>query len=390
VSDERRDYFAPCTLGLEAALAAEVAALGAGDVTVRRGAVSFTGDRRLGYAANLWLRSAVRVQERVADFPARTREELHAGAAAVEWERWLAPSGTLAVDASVRDAAISHSGFAALTVKDAVVDRFRGRTGERPSVDAESPDLPLKLVLHGERATIDLNLSGESLHKRGWRPIQVKSPLNEATAAGLLLLSGWDRKSPLVDPMCGSGTIAIEAACLAADRAPGMLRRFAFERWLDFDAPLWKSLQDEARARAKSSLPFPIEGADRHEGALALAHRGVRAAQVEGLVKLAHREAKEFTPSQTPATLFTNPPWGERLGEGDDLTNSWRDLGDLLRRGFAGSTAFVLTGDAELPKLLGFKPRTEWPLMVGPIECRLQRYDLYPRFATPVPPVRDA
>jgi 23S rRNA G2445 N2-methylase RlmL len=191
VSDDRREFFAPCTLGLEAALAAEVAALGAGDVTVRRGAVSFSGDRRIGYAANLWLRSAVRVQERVADFRATTREELHAGAAAVEWERWLAPSGTLAVDASVRDAAISHSGFAALTVKDAVVDRFRGRTGERPSVDADHPDLPLKLVLHGERATIDLNLSGESLHKRGWRPIQVKSPLNEAT------VGTGSRRSPI-------------------------------------------------------------------------------------------------------------------------------------------------------------------------------------------------
>ena len=388
MNDARRDYFAPCTLGLESVVAAEATALGAGDVTVRLGGVSFTGDRRLGYAANLWLRSAVRVQERVADFRATTREELHAGAAAVEWERWLAPSGTLAVDASVRDAAISHSGFAALTVKDAVVDRFRGRTGERPSVDADHPDLPLKLVLHGERASIDLNLSGESLHKRGWRPISVKSPLNEATAAGLLLLSGWDRKSPLVDPMCGSGTIAIEAACLAADRAPGLLRRFAFERRLDFDGKLWQELKDDAQRRALKSLPFPIEGADRHEGALSLAHRSVRAAQVEGLVKLAHCEAKEFTPSQTPATLFTNPPWGERLGEGEELEQSWRDLGDLLRRAFSGSTAFVLTGDPDLPRLLGLQPRTEWPVMNGPIECRLQRYDVYPRFAKAVPPKR--
>jgi putative N6-adenine-specific DNA methylase len=381
----RREYFAPCTLGLEEVLAAEVRELGGGDVTVRRGAVSFTGERRLGYAANLWLRSAVRVQERVAEFPAKGRAELEAAVGSIEWERWLDTGGTLAVDASVRDSEITHSGFAALAVKDAIVDRFRRLTGARPSVDADHPDLPVKLVLNKDRATIDVNLSGESLHKRGWRPIQVKSPLNEAIAAGLLMLSGWDRKSPLVDPMCGSGTFVVEAACLAADRAPGMLRRFAFERWLDFDGPLWQELKDEARARAKTSLDFPIEGADRHDGALSLAHRSVRAAEVEGLVTLRQCDVKEFTPTRTPATLITNPPWGERLGEGQDLVDSWRDLGDLLRRCFSGSTAFVLTGDAELPGHLGFKPRLEWPVMSGPIECRFQRYDLFPRFATPLP-----
>jgi putative N6-adenine-specific DNA methylase len=378
----RREYFAPCTLGLEEVVAAEVRELGGGDVTVRRGAVSFTGDRRVGYAANLWLRSAVRVQERVAEFRAKGRKELEEGVGAIEWERWLAPGGTLAVDASVRDSEIGHSGFAALAVKDAIVDRFRGRTGARPSVDAKDPDLPVKLVLHKDRATLDLNLSGESLHKRGWRPIQVKSPVNEAIAAGLLILSGWDRRTPLADPMCGSGTIVVEAALLAADRAPGLLRRFAFERWLDFEEPLWNELKEEARQRARPSLDFPIEGADRHEGALGLARRGVRAAGVEGLVSLRRCELKEFTPTRTPATLFTNPPWGERLGEGADLVESWRDLGDLLRKSFAGSTAFILTGDAELPLHLGYKPRLEWPFMSGPIECRLQRYDLYPRFAT--------
>lgn len=381
----RRDYFAPCTLGLEEVAAAEVKELGGEDVEVRPGGVSFRGDRRIGYAANLWLRSAVRVQERVAEFPAKGRAELEAGVGDVEWEKWLAPEGTLAVDASVRDSEIGHSGFAALAVKDAIVDRFRRRTGKRPSVDAKDPDLPVKLVLQKDRATLDLNLSGESLHKRGWRPIQVKSPVNEAIAAGLLILSGWDRRSPLCDPMCGSGTIVVEAALLAADRAPGLLRRFAFERWLDFDEPLWRDLQDEARKRAKTSLPFPIEGADRHEGALGLARRGAQTAGVEGLVSLKRCELNEFAPSKTPATLFTNPPWGERLGEGEDLLASWRDLGDLLRRSFAGSTAFVLTGDPDLPRQLGFKPRLEWPFMSGPIECRLQRYDLYPRFATKRP-----
>jgi len=375
-----RDYFAPCTLGLEEVVAQEARGLGASDVEARRGGVAFRGERALGYAANLWLRSAVRVQEQVAHFAASGKDELYAACREVEWEKWLDVDGTLAVDASVRDSAITHSGFAALTVKDAVCDRFRAKTGRRPSVDVESPALPIKLVLQRDRATLYLNLSGESLHKRGWRPIQVKSPLNESIAAGLLLLSGWDRASPLVDPMCGSGTIAIEAACLAADRAPGMLRRFAFERFPDFDAKLWSDLKHEAAKRAQLSLPFVIEGADRHEGALSLAHRSVRAAQVEGLVKITHADASSFVPSLPaggPFTVAVNPPWGERLGEGEELAQSWRDLGRFLHERCRGATAFVLSGDPGLPRQLGLRATRKWPVMVGPIECRLLRYDVF-------------
>ena len=379
-----RDYFAPCTLGLEEVVAQEARGLGASDVEARRGGVAFRGERALGYAANLWLRSAVRVQEQVAHFAASGKDELYAACREVEWEKWLDVDGTLAVDASVRDSAMTHSGFAALTVKDAVCDRFRAKTGRRPSVDVENPTLPIKLVLQRDRATLYLNLSGESLHKRGWRPIQVKSPLNEAIAAGLLLLSGWDHASPLVDPMCGSGTIAIEAACLAADRAPGLLRRFAFERFPDFDSKTWSDLKHDAAKRAKLSLPFVIEGADRHEGALSLAHRSVRAAQVEGLVKLTRAEAKEFVPSFTSPpspnsqsfTVVVNPPWGERVGEGEELVQSWSDLGRFLHERCRGATAFVFCGDAGLPRLLGLKASRKWPVMAGPIECRLLRYEV--------------
>jgi len=398
-----RACFSPCTLGLEEALAAELRELGAGDVQARRGGVAFRADRRLTYAANLWMRSAVRVQEEVAAFQARGKEELHAACREIEWERWLDVKGTLAVDASVRDSSITHSGFAALTVKDAICDRYRARTGRRPSVDVEDPHLPIKLVLIRDRATLYVNLSGESLHKRGWRPIQVKSPLNEAIAAGLLLLSGWDRKSPLVDPMCGSGTFLIEAACLAADRAPGLLRRFAFERFPDFDEKLWSDLKHEAAKRAQLSLPFPIEGADRHEGALSLARRSVRAAQVEGLVKLTRAEVNELVPfaaapppsgpeaagaaprRAAPFTVVVNPPWGERLGGGEELVQSWRDLSRFLHGRCRGATAFVLSGDPELPRLLGLRASRRWPVMAGPIECRWLRYDVFDGSALPLP-----
>ncbi len=367
-------YFAPCTLGLEDALVAELAALGAADVQSRPGGCSFRGGRRLGYAANLWLRSAIRVQEQILLAPAGGREALYDAVARLDWSRFLHVDQTLAIDASVRDSAVTHSGFAALTAKDAIVDQFRAALGRRPSVDTDDPDLPLKLVLRKDVLTLYRNLSGDSLHKRGWRPVQVKSPLNEATAAGILIASGWDRASSLCDPMCGSGTFLVEAAMLAADRAPGAGRRFAFERWPDFDAALWSELRAEAAARARPSLPFAIEGADRHAGALAIARRGAESAGVTSLLRLHVAEAATWQPSVAPAVVFCNPPWGERLGEGEDLLQSWRDLGRFLHERCRGARAFVLCGAPELTRHLGLRATRHWTVMNGPIEARLLEY----------------
>jgi putative N6-adenine-specific DNA methylase len=375
--DERQvTYFAACTLGLEEALVSELKALGALEIQARPGGVTFGGDRRLGYAANLWLRSAIRVQEQLLLAPAGGREALYAAVASVDWRRYLGVDQTLAVDASVRDSVITHSGFAALTAKDAIVDQFRTALGRRPSVDVSAPDLPLKLVLKKDVLTLYRNLSGTSLHKRGWRPVQVKSPLNEATAAGILILSGWDRASALADPMCGSGTFLIEAALLAADRAPGLQRGFAFERWPDFDAALWSELRAQAAARARDTLPFPLEGADRHEGAVSIARQSAQAAGVAGLVRLRVAGAAEWQPACTPAVVYCNPPWGERLGEGEDLLQSWRDLGRFLHQRCAGGRAFVLCGNPELTRHLGLRAARRWPVMNGPIDCRLLEYEL--------------
>jgi putative N6-adenine-specific DNA methylase len=369
-------YFAACTLGLEAALVSELTALGAQQIQQRPGGAGFTGDRRLGYAANLWLRSAIRVQEQLLLAPASDRDTLYQAVGRIDWQRYLGVEQTLAIDASVRDSGITHSGFAALTAKDAIVDQFRAALGRRPNVDTSRPDLPLKLVLKHDVLTLYRNLSGTSLHKRGWRPVQVKSPLNEATAAGILLLSGWDRASPMVDPMCGSGTFLIEAALLAADRAPGLQRGFAFERWPDFDAALWSELRAEAAGRARHRLPFALEGADRHEGAVSIARLSAEAAGVAGLLRLRVAEAAQWQPSSVPAAVFCNPPWGERLGEGEDLVGSWRDLGRFLRERCAGAHAFVLCGNAELTRHLGLRATRRWPVMNGPIECRLLEYEM--------------
>jgi putative N6-adenine-specific DNA methylase len=370
-----RRYFAACSLGLEEVLAEELRALSAGDVEPRRGGAAFAGDLELGYRAALWLRSAVRVQELILEAPAPDRRAFHGAVTRVEWERYLRLDQTLAVDASVRDSRVTHSGIAALTVKDAIVDRFRGRTGARPSVDVEAPDLPLKLVIQRDRASLYRDFSGESLHKRGWRPIQVKSPLNEALAAGLLMLSGWDRSSPLVDPMCGSATFLIEAAHLASDRAPGLERRFAFQRWPDFDAVTWGRLLAEARARIRP-VTCALEGADRHEGALLLARRAAETAGVSAAIKLTIADAKEFAPASPPAVVVVNPPWGERLGEGEDLIDSWRALGNFLHQRCAGAAAFVLSGNAELTRHLGLRATRKWVVRNGPIECRWIRYDV--------------
>jgi len=374
---EEARCFIPCTLGLEGVVAREVRDLGASGVEAGRGGVHFMATRRVAYAANLWLRAGIRVQHLIAHARLRGPDDLYRWILRMDWSRYMTPGMTIAVDASVSGSEhLRHSKYAAYRVKDAICDHWREKVGRRPSVNPKQPDLPLKLVIKGNEATLYRNLSGTSLHKRGWRPIQVKAPLNEALAAGLVLLSDWDRKSPLLDPMCGSGTIVIEAAMIAADRAPGLGRRFAFERWPDFDRELWSELRREARRRGRPSLPFRIEGADRHGGAVSLARRGAMAADVRELVRFSTAPLDRFRPDRTPSTVVTNPPYGRRIGREEDLNASWRDLGLFLREHCRGAHAWVLCGDRTLTRHLGLKASVKHPVMNGPIECRFIRYDI--------------
>ncbi len=372
-----RRFFAACTLGLEDVLQAELSALGGRDFVKGRGGVEFSGDERVGFAACLWLRSAVHVQELLVEAAVRSQEEMYDRVAAVEWERMISPEQTLAVDASVRDAFTTHSGFAALKVKDAVVDRFRDRRGVRPDVDTDRPDLPLKLVLKQDRMRLYRVWSGDSLHKRGYRPIQVKSPLNEATAAGLLLATGWDRASPLLDPLCGSGTFVIEAAFLALDRAPGFQRGFACEKWKDLDRAMSDAARKDAKERLKTDLAVSLEGADRHPGAVAIATKSARAAGVERFARFTQAELSSFVPPVPPRLVVANPPYGERLGEGQDLEDTWRDLGAFLHQKCRGATAWILCGNADLTRRLGLRATSRMPVRNGPIDCRFLRYDVF-------------
>ncbi len=370
------DYFSPCSLGLEPALVQELQDLGAKDIQERRGGAAYCGDRALGYRANLWLRCAIRVQEKLLEGNVRSPEDLYSFVQRLDWQRFMSLDQTLAVDASLRDSEMTHSQYAGRKVKDAIVDQFRDRCGKRPNVDPEQPDLPIKLVILRNRATLYRNLSGDSLHKRGYRPIQVKSPLNEALAAGLLLMSDWDRKSPLVDPMCGSGTFLIEAACMATDRAPGLQRMFAFETWSDCDQDLWADLRMQASKQVRAELPFRLQGNDRHGGSIQLARLAAETAEVAQFIDFTVGDVRQFEPQPKPAWVVVNPPYGLRLEDGEELRDSWSGLGNFLHQECQGATAQVLCGNPEMPRLLGLRTSRKLPVMNGPIDCRWLRYEI--------------
>jgi putative N6-adenine-specific DNA methylase len=385
-ADDGHELFAACALGLEEPLAAELRALGAADVRLGRGGVRARGDSGIVYAAAFRLRSATRLLRLVAAGRVCDARDLHDLAASVNWRPHLRLDQTFAFDATVRDSCFNHSGYAALVAKDGLADRIRGEAGARPDVDSKDPDLRLKVVVRGDEATLWRDESGASLHKRGYRGLMVKGPLNEALAAGLLLLAGYDGSAPIEDPLCGSGTFVIEAALIAARRAPGLLRRgFALEKRPDFDARRFEAERRKAAAEALPRAPFDFEGSDRHPGAVALARRDASAAGVADFVRFTQADAEERDPENGARLVFTNPPYGVRLDEGGDPGASWHALGRHLRR-LPGATAYVLCGEPALARKIGMKASRRFPVMNGPLECRLLKYDVLPERYAPSPP----
>jgi putative N6-adenine-specific DNA methylase len=285
---------------------------------------------------------------------------------------------TLAVDCSLRDSAMTHSGFVALKTKDAVVDHIRDRCGIRPDVNSRDPDLRINVHLVKNRCTVSLDSSGTPLDRRGYRLERTEAPLRETLAAAMVALSGWDGSVPLADPMCGSGTIVIEAALRAARRAPGLLRTgFGFQRWPEFNAALWRELIAEARGMALPAIPAALVGSDRLTPALAIARQNARQAGVEGLIHWERREFSDFTPPPGPGTLILNPPYGQRLGEEEELKPLYRLIGDIMKQRCTGYTAYLLTGSQELSKCVGLRASRRFVLFNGPIECRMLKYELY-------------
>jgi putative N6-adenine-specific DNA methylase len=374
VSRER--YFATCGRGIEPVLADELRALGGADLAPGRGGVAFAGDRALLYQANLWLRTAVRVLRPVLEATVASPDELYEAARGVDWSRYLTPEHTLAVDCNVRDSHLTHSKYAALRVKDAICDQFVDRVGRRPSVDVDEPMVGLNLHVHRDHAVLSLDSSGASLHKRGYRPILTRAPLNEALAAALVLRTGWRGERPFADPLCGSGTLPIEAAWIALRRPPGLTRRrFGFMGWMDYDVELWTALRDEARRGVGKGLPAPVLAADVRGDAVAFAIHNARAAGIGHLLRFDKRDLRDFQPPPgPPGVLLCNPPYGERLGEEKSLFGLYRLLGEVIGQRCAGWTAWVFTGNPRLAEAIGLTPAEQVPLYNGKIPCRLLRF----------------
>jgi putative N6-adenine-specific DNA methylase len=366
-------YFATCARGLEPALAGELNALGAGRVEPGRGGVRFTGGTDLLYRANLWLRTAVRVLQPVREADVRDADELYDAVRQIDWSEFMSPDHTLAVDCNVRDSGITHSQYAARRVKDAICDQFREKVGRRPSVDVERPMVALNLHVSRDHAVLSLDTSWDSLHKRGYRPVQTRAPLNEALAAGLLLQTGWDGSVPLVDPMCGSGTFVIEGAWLALNRPPGLTRKwFGFMGWPSFDRPLWNAIREDARRGVKSSLPAEVRGSDVRRDAVEMAAANAKAAGVGNLVRFDRLDlADARPPAGPPGVLICNPPYGERLGEERELVPLYRQLGDATAAHWPGWRLWVFTSNPRLARAVGRRQVRAVPFFNGSLECRL-------------------
>jgi 23S rRNA G2445 N2-methylase RlmL len=387
-------FFATCAKGTEGALRRELAALRLKGVRGERGGVSFAGDLEAGMRACLHSRVAMRVLLQLSSFPAPDPAALYDGVRAVDWTDWLTARTTLAVEATVRDSAITHSGFAALKVKDAVVDALRDRLGARPDVDPKDPDVGLVLHLAGDRADLALDLAGEPLHKRGYRAGMTPAPLKETLAAAVLSLGGVAPELPFIDPMCGSGTLAIEHAMAARRLAPGLGRAFGFQRWPAYRGRLqssWDRMKEEARRAALPSAPAPIVARDLFAKALDAARRNAAAAGVAQDIRLERGDVRELAPPAglPHGTVCANPPYGERLmgraglGPSGDrrpehvsrlkLEGLYRGMGEALSR-FHGWTVVFLSGSPLLEQAMHARPEVSHRLWNGPLEVKLLRY----------------
>lgn len=371
------EFFATSARGVEEILAAELTGLGMSDVSVGKGGAGFTGGMPDCRKANLWLRTANRVMVPLAVFPCDSPQALYDGVRSVEWNDHLTPSMTLAVDCNLRDSALTHSHTTALKAKDAIVDTVRDRCGSRPSIDTKDPDLRVNIHLLKNRCTVSLDSSGTPLDRRGYRTERNEAPLRETLAAAIILATGWDGTVPLSDPLCGSGTLLTEGALIASRRAPGMGRSFGFERWPGFDPLEWQSTLDTARGQALEKLHVQILGSDNDGRTIATARRNAERAGVRDLIALTRHDLSDFKPPPGNGVIICNPPYGERMGDVEELKPFYRQIGDLFKQRCKGNTAWIFTGSQELSKNVGLKATRRIPLWNGPLECRLLKYELY-------------
>lgn len=378
-------FFSPCPRGLEPVLAQELAELGAANLEPTHGGVAFSGDWSVCYRVNLESRIATRVLWRVGQSRYHGDEDVYRLAYATTWAKWFTPDDTIRVYVTARHSPLKSLEFVTLRVKDGVCDHFRTVRGSRPSVDTANPAVRVHAFLTRDTVALYLDTSGEPLYKRGFKHAAVEAPLKENLAAGILRLAGWVPDEPLIDPMCGSGTFLIEAAHIALDVAPGLGREFGFERFKHFERNAWARLREAAQARRLAPRPLSIFGADVVPDQVRRARVNLRAAGVGECVELTCSDFLELEPPAPTGVLVTNPPYGVRIGEGEELAALYPRLGDALKGRWAGWRCYFLSADTALPKLFGLKASRRTPLFNGGLECRVYEYRIFAGSARAVP-----
>lgn len=363
--------------GFEDILAKELTQLGATSVEIGVRNVTFVGDKGFMYKANLGLRTAIKILKPIKSFRVTSEKDLYTNVNRIKWENYMKSSGTLAVDATVNSKVFTHSQYTALKTKDAIVDRFRDQTGERPNVDLRFPDLKINVHIDRERCTISLDTSGESLHRRGYKTATNIAPINEVLAAGLIMMSGWDGQTDFMDPMCGSGTMLVEAAMIACNIPPNLMRKeFAFERWKDWDVELFEKIEESLLKKTRD-FHHKILGYDKSPSAVAKAKDNVKHAHLEEFIHIQHEDFfKTRKSGDAKLHMVFNPPYGERL-ENLNVEEFYGDIGTTLKHGYSNTNAWLVTSNLEALKFVGLRPSRKIKVFNAKLEARLVKYEMY-------------
>jgi putative N6-adenine-specific DNA methylase len=369
-------YIAKTFPGLEEVLENELKGIGAENTEVLNRAVKFQGSKEILYKSNVCLRTALKILVPLKTFQAKSEKMLYSAVYEYEWEALFNLYNTFVIDTVVNSSFFKHSQYASLKTKDAIVDRFRNKYNKRPSVNKKNPDFRINLHIYNDQCTLSLDSSGESLHKRGYKVKNVKAPLNEVLAAGLIMLSGWDKRSPFIDPMCGSGTLPIEAALLANDIAPGIYReQFGFENWHDFDYGLLRSIKSQFSKRAKNK--FTIHGSDISAEAIETSRNNIEKANLISHVELFQQSISDYEPpAEKNGTVIINPPYNIKLKD-KDIMAFYQQIGNLLKKKYIGYDVWVFSNHKQALKHIGLHATGKMTLYNGPLECKFQKYRIY-------------
>ena len=369
------EIIAKTFMGLEPVLAKELTQLGANDVQIGRRMASFKGDKELLYRANFQLHTAIRILKPIKHFKALSADDVYEGVKDIDWSEYIGSDKTFAVDSVVFSEEFRHSKFVAYKVKDAIVDQFREKTGQRPNISITNPDIRLHIHIAEDQCTLCLDSSGESLHRRGYRQDSVEAPLNEVLAAGMILMTGWHGETDFIDPMCGSGTLLIEAALIARNMAPGLFRKeYAFEKWPDFDRDLFDEIyNDDSQER---EFNHHIYGYDVDIKAVNTAILNIKAAGLSSDITVKECDFKDFKHPKEKSIIVTNPPYGERIST-PDLLGTYKMIGERLKHEFTGNEAWILSYREECFAQIGLKPSIKIPLFNGSLECEFRKYQMF-------------